>query len=596
MCEKNSLNDFHAGRNGSLRLVLVICPLLVALACNLPTWSGSSQTVKDTTVPIPALPTPNPSLPTGGESPLPPISPGTLSAIPAGSGTTYYIRPDGGTLEQCTGLVDAAYPGSGQNQPCAWQHPFDALPPGGPSRLQGGDTLVIGAGSYMIGLNAPGASANEACTADNPWDCTLAPLPSGPDENHPTRILGAGWDAGCPSPPELWGTQRSNYLVNLAGSSNVVVACLEITDHSGCVENHTGGLACQRDNPPYGDWAAYGLYAADSSHVLLQNLNIHGLAAGGVHAGRLSDWRVENVRIVGNGSVGWEGDLWEGSSANTGDLIFRRLLIEWNGCGETYPGGQPTGCWAQEVGGYGDGLGTAETGGHWVFEDSVIQHNTQDGLDLLYTRLPDASIEIRRSVFKGNAGNQVKASGDLSIENSLLVGNCSFFVGKPFTYNVDTCRAGGNTLLTAPMRGDRTRVVNSTLASQGDCLLTAECGLDGNCDGSESIILRNNIFLGFTEYLVPDELSCLVYQETIPGNPFDVDYSVISNVKDDQCPVGAHDICADPQFVNAILETFDAHLQAGSPAINAADSSSALADDIEGKAMDAQPDIGAYER
>jgi len=36
---------------------------------------------------------------------------------PGQSATTYYVRPDGGSPEQCTGLVDAPYPGSGTNQP-----------------------------------------------------------------------------------------------------------------------------------------------------------------------------------------------------------------------------------------------------------------------------------------------------------------------------------------------------------------------------------------------------------------------------------------------------------------------------------------------
>ena len=42
---------------------------------------------------------------------------------------TYYVRADGGTTAQCSGLANAAYPGSGNGQACAWHHPFDALPP-----------------------------------------------------------------------------------------------------------------------------------------------------------------------------------------------------------------------------------------------------------------------------------------------------------------------------------------------------------------------------------------------------------------------------------------------------------------------------------
>lgn len=130
------------------------------------------------------------------------------------------MRTDGGSPEQCTGLVDAPYPGSGTNQPCAWDHPFRALPPKGTPRIQGGDTLIIGAGSYMMGYGAPGATT---CESDSPWECYMSPIPSGPCPAHPTRILGAGWDSGCSKPPELWGTERADMIINLTDSSNVVV-------------------------------------------------------------------------------------------------------------------------------------------------------------------------------------------------------------------------------------------------------------------------------------------------------------------------------------------------------------------------------------
>ncbi|MCJ7735994.1 MAG: hypothetical protein MUQ10_01595, partial [Anaerolineae bacterium] len=234
------------------------------------------------------------------------IAAGTLSTLlPNITAVTYYVRPDGGAPAQCTGRVDAPYPGSGTAQPCSWDHPFRALPPDGTPRIAGGDTLIIGAGSYSMGLGAPGA---DNCESDYPWDCHVPPIPSGPPAR-PTRILGAGWDAGCPGPPQLWGTERANMIINLTDAGNVEVACLEITDHSGCVEDHTGGLACERDIYPFGPWALTGLYAEDSADVHLRHLDIHGLASTGIHAGRLTDWTVEDVDIAGNGWVGWDGDI-----------------------------------------------------------------------------------------------------------------------------------------------------------------------------------------------------------------------------------------------------------------------------------------------
>ncbi len=82
--------------------------------------------------------------------------------------------------------------------------------------------------------------------------------PQRPDPAHPTRILGAGWDSGCAAPARAVGHGRPWFMLNLTDSSNVEIACLEITDHSGCVEGHSGGLACERDNPP----TAIGLRSA----------------------------------------------------------------------------------------------------------------------------------------------------------------------------------------------------------------------------------------------------------------------------------------------------------------------------------------------
>jgi hypothetical protein len=521
---------------------------------------------------------------------------------------TWYVRPDGGSPDQCTGRVNAPYPGSGTAQPCAWDHPFRALPPGGSPRISGGDSLIIATGSYTMGYGAPGA---DNCDAGGAWDCYMPPVPSGPDQANPTRILGAGWDSGCAQPPQLWGTERANYVLNLTGSSNVEVACLEITDHSDCVEYHTmPSLACQRDTPPFGPWAATGLYAQDSANVHLRDLNIHGLAHAGIWAGWLTDWTVDNVRIAGNGWVGWDGDIGD-SSSNAGTLTFRHWTVEWNGCGETYPGQQPIGCWGQEAGGYGDGVGTGTTGGHWIIEDSIIRHNTQDGLDLLYARLPTATMEIRRTEASGNAGNQIKTTGPTLVENSIIVGNCGFFEGRPSWNSGDTCRASGDALVLDLRPTNHATVTNSTLTSEGNCVMIASCALNQTCDGSESVRLRNDIFQGAPRFASPDEDTCFAWYndesgDVLPQNPFDTDYAVITgtgfgNVT--PCP-GPHNLCdVSPGLVNPSIDTFDAHLLTNSPAIDAGDNTVCPATDYAGnpRPVDgngdgrADCDIGAYE-
>ncbi len=520
----------------------------------------------------------------------------------------YYVRPDGGSAEQCTGLADAPYSGSGTGQPCAWNHPFQALPPSNTPRITGGDTLIIASGEYPMGYGAPGA---DSCDEGGSFDCLMPPIPSGPTPDRPTRILGAGWDSGCSTPPELWGTGRPWFIINLTDSSNVEIACLEITDHSGCVENHTGGLACERDNPPYGDWAAYGLHAEDSTNVYLRNLNIHGLAAGGVHAGRLTDWTVENVRIAGNGFVGWDGDLWddEGDS-NTGTLIFRRWVVEWNGCGETYPEGEPVGCWGQEAGGYGDGVGTGETGGDWIIEDSAFLHNTSDGLDLLYHTL-GGSVTLNRVRAEGNAGNQIKVAGPTTITNSVLVGNCAFFEDQPFTYWVDHCRALGNTWEIAYTSGEQVSMVNSTVYGQGDGLVGAGPREGFQCDGSETVRVQNSIFVGDADYFDPSDVTFFFYQEGCGNLKLDSDYNIAFNTKNIECGAngdfvvsGSHDFCEDPRLSGPLAgPDFGMTLMPDSPAIDTGNSTYCPPDDYLGNPRPADGngdgnavcDRGAYE-
>jgi hypothetical protein len=520
----------------------------------------------------------------------------------------FFVRPDGGSSELCSGLADVPYPGNGVGQACAWDHPFRALPPGGQPRFAGGDTLVIAAGAYRMGYGAPGT---EECDRNGSFDCHMPPIPGGPDADHPTRILGAGWDAGCPRPPALWGSERPWFILNLAGSSHVEVACLEITDHSSCVEDHTGGLACPGARPPYGDWAAYGLFARDSEDVLLRDLNIHGLAVGGVHAGRLRDWTVENVRIAGNGWVGWDGDLWDDDGdANSGDLVFRRWVVEWNGCGETYPGAEPVGCWGQEAGGYGDGVGTGATGGNWIIEESAFLHNTSDGLDLLYHTL-GGTVTLDRVRAEGNGGNQVKVTGGTEITNSVLVGNCGFFEGQPFTYWVDHCRALGNTLALSFTGGEQDSILNSTLYGQGDGLVEAGPHEDSRCTGGETISARNNIFLGDTDYFDPSDVTFLFYQEGCDGLALATDYSVIHRAKNVECGTagdytvsGAHDQCRDPLLAGPLAGTsYGMQPRPGSPAIDEGDDLRCPPVDVRGEPRPADGngdgraacDVGAYE-
>ena len=484
-----------------------------------------------------------------------------LVAAHAGA-TTYFVRPEGGDAARCSGTVDAALPAEGADRACAWSHPFWALTGDGAWRLAGGDTLVIHPGSYRMGLGAP----NDAwCDADGAFACHLPPLPSGPDAARPTRLVGAGWDAGCPAKPELWGAERAEVVVNLEGTDHAHVACLEITDHSSCVEGHPDpGVRCRREVPPFGDWAFAGVFAVDATDVTLRDLDVHGLASHGVWAGRLRDWTVERVRLAANGWVGWDGDV--GDSASSGTFAFREWLVEWNGCGERYPGGEPYACWSQTAGGWGDGVGLHTTGGDWVIEDSVFRHNTSDGLDLLYVRLEPSSITIRRTRAYGNAGDQIKTHGPARLENVLAVSHCSFFDGRPFTFDVDACRAGGSALAVTLRPGNQVSLVNVTVAGEGDCLVLVECEPAGACRDEATLIVHNGVFVGHPQFGDPEDRPAFVYVHPGPFGRVDLRHNSVFGAKVANVALGVGDEVRDPRVVDASLAAFDGRLRAGSPA------------------------------
>ncbi|MBB1087404.1 hypothetical protein H4F99_02750 [Lysobacter sp. SG-8] len=507
-----------------------------------------------------------------------------LGATSAAQATTYFIRTDGGSAAQCTGTSDAPYPGSGNNQACAWNSLHQALPASGAARINGGDTVYIAPGEYAIGLDAPGANGGR-CYAVGAWDCYLPPVPSGPSVDKPTRILGQDPD----NPAVLWGNERVREIINLNGSSNVEIGHLEITDKSDCVEFHSNAAAqCRRNSAPYGKWASSGISASNSRNVHLHDLDIHGLANRGIIAGGLTDWTLERVKIVANGWAGWDGDIGANSS-NSGNIVMRDVEIGFNGCGEKLDG-TPWACWAQNGGGYGDGLGTARTGGHWLIEDSYIHHNTSDGLDLLYMDgASNSSVTVRRTHAVGNAGNQLKTYGRATIENSVVVGNCAYFDGQGSMNDSDLCRALGNTISVGLVAGQNVDIRHNTITGEGDCLILSESG-----SSSTNLNIQNNALIGRTDWRQAPELTCGHYAYNSSAK---VNYAgnLFWNVKSGQCPGGS--VCNDPKLVNASMANFDATPQGGSPLVDKAPYLAAITRDFFGnpRPSGAAADIGAVE-
>lgn len=525
----------------------------------------------------------------------------TILQIPV-EAATLYIRTDGGNTGTCDGTLNVPAAGSSGGH-CAWKHPFDALPPGGTARISGGDTLIIGDGSYRMGYTA-GVYSTGACSSSWPYDCVNSAIPSGSPDN-PTRILGENWNIGCTEKPELYGVEKENSVLRTGGNDHIEMQCLNITDHDDCILSHSGGLACP-SSFPFGDWAKQGINASGTDNLTLKNLDVHGFAHVGIYVDSKggSNWLVENTTIQYNGWAGLDGQNF------SGNMTFRRLDVSWNGCSDSYPSNTASGCWGQTAGGYGDGVGLDDSIGSWIIEDSKFFHNTSDGLDMLYL-LPAASVTLDRIHSEGNAGNQVKvAGGSKKVINSVLVGNCGFFGGKPFTYNVDNCRALGHPLALAFSPSSTATVINTSIYGEGDGIfLVAQ--RDGVCTGAEALYMRNVLVHGDRDYNAGvEENSAYIWNECA-GLTVDHDYEKVYNLKNGMTIMGSaftdirgsNSDYATPGFIamDKVNEVFDLALTESSTAVNTGMDSGGTINGVNIPSIDflgrsrSDVDMGAYE-
>jgi uncharacterized membrane protein len=324
--------------------------------------------------------------------------------------------------------------------------------------------------------------------------------------------------------------------------------------------------------------------------VWLHDLDIHGMAHAGIQAGGLTDWTMERMRIVANGRAGWDANIGTGSS-NSGIIVLREVEVGWNGCGERWQTGEPWACWAQQTGGYGDGLGTTYTAGHWLIEDAFFHHNTSDGLDLRFMDGADGSdVVVRRTYAVANAGNQVKVRGNSTIENNVFIGTCGYFEGKYFMLHADSCRASGNTLQLVFTSNDASTVRHNTITGEGGVLIGATEG-----DSTDRLLIQNNVLVGFPTFLDPSKLSSVFFANAAPaavswaGN-------LVWNVKSGTCPSGS--LCGqNPKLANMALNGFDAEPILGSPVIDKVPPLVDVTSDflLQPRPYGANSDIGAYE-
>lgn len=505
---------------------------------------------------------------------------------PSGGGTTWYVRPDGGTRYstnmtngQCDGKSDISYTAAvaanggtaAPNLHCAfkdvrylWEdgsYTDGTTFPGWGWVIAGGDTVLIrgsiGTGiSYRIGWNNS-SDAFDAATNQywglpaDPYDSGIPVLPSG-TASQPTRILGENY-ASCSAASaktQLHGGYALYDVFNLRGTSYVQLGCLDITDFSSCGRaNQTHG--CNTAIGSMDDFTSIGiLWSNTSTNDTLTDVYIHGMAGSGMTGPTGTGVVMKGLGLVGNAGAGWNADPGDGTTG-TGTLLVQNFNISWNGCAEEYPivDALPyQDCTDDNIGGYGDGFGTTTVPSNpaWVvhFDQGTASYNTQDGLDALHLTGTGSSMTVTRTLAYGNMGQQIKVGGASGAAiNNVIVTNCNAMrqaiPGTPTGYNsrlTDFCRAADTGIAMSVGKGSTLTFDFNTVYSASATAVEVDCDMTaGACDSTSLVDFRNNIFMGFLNNAAdgyPDggtgDYSGPIYSSVSP-NPFTNPGSLYSN-------------------------------------------------------------------
>lgn len=423
---------------------------------------------------------------------------------------TFYVRPLGGTTSQCNGTANVDY-SAGVSPSCALAHPAWALGAlGTDGIMDGGDTLIIAEGEYMVGIGMPNTIG---CTYSNQQNCVLDIPPSG-TVSSPTRILGSNWNNGCATKSTLWATGSLMRVLDLTGTSNVELQCLEITDHSTCgfrlanqcteVTGSTTTLV--------GTFGRAGIHGVGPTNLKIYNVEVHGMSKEGVTLTDLNGTtELKHLYIDGNYLAGWDGDgrQYGGTgSINNGTLNTYKLKIRYSGCQEAYPRSSSfshsdySNCVDQNSNppGYGDALGSFDFNGTFYFYSPEISWNASDGIDLKYGG-NNVNIYVDKGRFEANDGNSLKWSGkNVEITNSVFISNCTYhrLANKIFDPgNWSDCRtSNGAPLFAHPTLGSNWKIRNITLRnsnySNSSPVMVIE-ERNGTANGTETYDFKNMI-------------------------------------------------------------------------------------------------------
>jgi hypothetical protein len=282
------------------------------------------------------------------------------------------------------------------------------------------------------------------------------------------------------------------------------------------------------------------------------------------------------MTIDGNHQIGLNGDVGHsgGESSFSGTETIDNVKTRFSGCHEAYPRSAAYAtadyddCTDQNAtpAGSGDGWGFYNTAGTWNITNSEWSHNTSDGLDLLYYGGPGESINIDKSLFEGNVGNQLKFWGNtVNVTNSVLIGNCKYLSDTNKVYNTgsfQSCRANGPPVAATPALGSTWKMYNNTIYSSNGSTGSSAVEVSMNssdCNGTETYLFSNNIMRS------PDGLWSAFYSGLTGAcvaafTAKTVDHSNIYGFSDN--PSGTGNVFTDPLWASSINGTADSNLTA----------------------------------
>ena len=457
--------------------------------------------------------------------------------------TTWYVRADGGTRYsasrvanglsvQCNGKYDAPYSGDGgTNENCAfndYRALYDDQATYGVLQwvIAGGDTVIIDSTKqWRVGWDGDTGATSGWCSGSSsgPYGCFNPTVPAG-TVAQPTRILGRNY-ASCnvgnamdkTKMTQLFGGHGTYAVLNLVGTQNVQLECLELARHSNCAVHGSPIFPSDCHTPTADggiqDYDGDGVITDQStSNILLQDMWIHGHTDRGI-IGPIGGLITANrIDIDTNGEAGWDFDNGSSTPSINGTLKMSYSIIEWSGCNQEYPAVHAipvASCYDQNSGGYGDGIGSPTgTGLNVSMDHDIFRYNTQDGEDFGHVDTGTYTLSITDSASYGNMGGQYKwgpAFSNVTIKNNIALANCfrmqAGMAGVPSTYNQylsDFCRAGDGISFEA-YNGNTTLLANNTVISYSPTTVDFQCATQNGVQtcNNTTFNFTNNIFRGY---------------------------------------------------------------------------------------------------